>query len=192
VVTSLPDVSETPELDFEGWRSWFVEAARGVLRWVPADGVAIFYQSDIRLGGVWVDKGYLVLRAAEAEHAALVWHRIACRKPPGTLSLGRPSYSHLVCIAKPPRPPERHPAPDVLPEAGFMPWSRAMGVGACRLACEYLLRETTTRQVADPFCGQGTLLAVANAMGLPALGVDRSARRCRAARKLSVALAPGA
>jgi hypothetical protein len=28
VVTSLPDVSELPALGFEGWRAWFVGAAR--------------------------------------------------------------------------------------------------------------------------------------------------------------------
>jgi hypothetical protein len=48
VVTSLPDVSEVPALGFEAWRAWFVEAARAVLRWVPASGVSIFFQSDIR------------------------------------------------------------------------------------------------------------------------------------------------
>jgi hypothetical protein len=36
----------------------------------------------------------------------------------------------------------------------------------------------------DPFCGKGTLLAVANAMGFDAIGVDRSPKRCRAARAL--------
>src|SRR5439155_16655858 len=48
VVTSLPDLSEMPERGLEGWRSWFVGAARQVLRWVPAEGAAIFFQSDIR------------------------------------------------------------------------------------------------------------------------------------------------
>src|SRR5689334_16673668 len=79
VITSLPDVSEVPGLRFDGWRAWFTGAARRVMRWVPGDGVAIFYQSDIRHQGVWVDKGYLVLRAAEGEGASLVWHKIVCR-----------------------------------------------------------------------------------------------------------------
>ena len=30
VVTSLPDRSELPALDFEAWRAWFVGAARTV------------------------------------------------------------------------------------------------------------------------------------------------------------------
>jgi hypothetical protein len=185
VVTSLPDVSEL-QLDFDGWRTWFIDAARAVLRWVPPSGLAIFYQSDIRIRGVWVDKSYLVMRAAEEERADLVWHKIVCRKPPGTIALGRPSYSHMLCFTREPRALPLRPGPDVLPDAGRAPWSKAMGVTACRVACRFLREETSTRIVADPFCGRGTVLAVANAMGFDALGVDLSAKRCRAARRLEI------
>jgi hypothetical protein len=186
VVTSLPDVSEL-SLSLDDWKTWFVDAAKAVMRWVPEGGVGIFYQSDIRHAGVWVDKGYLIQRAAEEVGATLRWHRIVCRKAPGTRSLGRPSYSHLVCVGMTPHKDSKV-LPDVLPDAGDMPWSRAMGVEACRLACDYLLAETETQNVIDPFCGKGTLLAVANAMGLHALGIELSPKRCRAARNLKIAL----
>lgn len=188
VVTSLPDVSELP-LEFSAWREWFIDSARRVIRFIPESNVAIFYQSDIRHRGEWIDKGYLVMRAAEEERASLLWHKIVCRHPPGTISLGRPSYSHMICLrrrAEPQAPPMRKPGPDVLPDAGFAPWSRAMGVSACRVACRFLLEETKTRTVVDPFCGRGTLLAVANEMGLDALGIDISPKRCRAARSLTL------
>jgi hypothetical protein len=178
-------VSELPELGFEGWRRWFVTAAAAVIRWLPADGLAVFYQSDIRHGGAWVDKGYLVQRAAE-EQATLVWHKIVCRRPAGTISHGRATYSHLICFSRRERGAPTHPGPDVLADAGFMPYSKAMGVAACRSACRFLQQESTTRIVVDPFCGQGTILAVANAMGLDALGVDHSIRKCRRARTLSI------
>jgi hypothetical protein len=59
-----------------------------------------------------------------------------------------------------------------------------------------ILGETSSRTVVDPFCGFGTVLAVANAMGLDAIGVDASARMCRRARQLVLAKAvlgrPGA
>lgn len=190
VVTSLPDVSEVPERGFDGWRTWFIDAARRVIRWIPADGVAIFFQSDIRYRGVWVDKGYLVLRAAEEEGALLVWHKIVCRKPPGTITHGRASYSHLLCVSRSPLAPAllKRPGPDVLDGAGLMTWSKAMGVDACRLSCRYLQDNTTTRTVVDPFCGRGTVLAVANALGLAAVGVDLSLKRCRVARNLVIGL----
>jgi DNA methylase len=185
VITSLPDVSELSELGFEGWRAWFMEAARRVIRWVPDSGVVIFYQSDVRHAGAWVDKGYLVMRAAEEEGASIAWHKIVCRRRAGTPTLGRASYSHMICVTRTLRAPTK-PTPDVLPDAGKMPWSRAMGVEACRVACRYLIEETSSRVVVDPFCGRGTVLAIANELGLDAIGVDTSAKRCRAARALAL------
>jgi hypothetical protein len=183
IITSLPDVTELP-LGLDAWRAWFIDAARRVIRFTPDEGVAIFYQSDIRSGRVWIDKGYLVMRAAEEERAPIWWHKIVCRHPPGTASLGRPTYSHMICVGRKPPPLVRRPGPDVLPDAGLAPWGRAMAVEACRVACRFLLDETKTRLVIDPFCGRGTVLALANEMGLDALGVDISAKRCRAARSL--------
>ncbi len=187
VITSLPDVSEIPSLGFDEWRAWFIAAARAVIRWVPEEGAAIFYQSDIRHRGAWIDKGYLVSRAAEDEGVRLVWHKIVCRKPAGTVSQGRATYSHMLCFSRKGDVAPRCGSPDVLASAGTMTWTRAMGVHACELACRYLKDETNTRVVVDPFCGKGTELAVANAAGFDAVGVDLSASRCRAAAKLRLA-----
>jgi hypothetical protein len=185
VVTSLPDRSELPKLDFDGWRRFFAGAARAVLGWIPEDGVAMFYQSDIRWRGAWLDKGYLVQREAEELGAGLVFHKIVCREPPGSVSYGRATYAHLLCFSKREPTAPRKPGPDVLDDAGFMSWSKATGERACALCCRFLLDETSTTTVVDPFCGEGTVLAVANAFGLSAVGVDSSARKCRVARRLS-------
>jgi tRNA G10 N-methylase Trm11 len=40
--------------------------------------------------------------------------------------------------------------------------------------------------VFDPFCGVGTVLAVANALGVDALGVELSRKRCEQSRTLRV------
>lgn len=189
VVTSLPDVSELPLLGpgLDGWKRWFVEAAAQVMCW-PAPGMpSLFFQSDVRHHGQWLDKSYLVQRAAERVGATLVFHKIVCRHAPGTLTQGRPSYSHLLAFTLGPALIPRKPSADVLPDAGEMPWSRAMGTRACEAACRFLLDETSARRVVDPFCGKGTVLAVANSLGLDALGVELSGKRCRAARKLTVA-----
>jgi hypothetical protein len=191
VVTSLPDLSEVPALGFEGWRAWFLDAAERVMAWLPADGLAIFYQSDVRRKGSWVDKGYLIARAAEAAGADMVWHKVVCRKPPGTITHGRAGYAHLLCFSREARPVPRHWGPDVIVEAALLPWSKAMGVAACRAACRFLLEESQTRRVVDPFCGRGTALAVANEFGFDAVGIDLGTRACRHARKL-VLPEPGA
>lgn len=182
-VTSLPDVCEV-SLAFPAWRTWFIDAAAAVLRATPPDGVTIFYQTDIKHEGVWVDKSHLVQLAGDRCDRPLVWHKIACRKPPGTLMFGRPGYAHLLCFAHAP-----HPEPDGLADVfatGAMTWARATGVAACRLACTYIQRHTPTRTVVDPFCGRGTVLAAANDLGLAAIGVDLSLKRCRLAERLTL------
>jgi len=59
-----------------------------------------------------------------------------------------------------------------------------MGAEACRAACAWLRAATDTKTVVDPFCGQGTALAIANEHGFDAIGVDLVAKRCREARTL--------
>jgi hypothetical protein len=186
VITSLPDVSEVPRLGFDGWCRWFNEAAAAVMAAVPESGVAIFFQSDIRHAGRWVDKGAMVAAGAERASGTLLFHRIVCRRPAGTLSTGRATYSHLMGFAKAARSPSGRSRADVIPEAGFMPGKKAMGVKACLEACHFVLQETPTRTIVDPFCGWGTVLAVANGLGMDAVGVDLSSRMCRRARTLQV------
>jgi hypothetical protein len=182
VITSLPDLSELPELGFDGWQRWFVDAARTVLRWVPASDMAIFFQSDVLHERVWVSKSHMVMQAADAEAARLVWHKIVCRRPAGTSTWGRASYSHMLCFTRGEAPAVQAASPDVLPDAGATTWSRGMGTAACETACRYLKRHTHTRRIVDPFCGRGSVLAVAHALGFEVTGVELSKKRCRAAR----------
>ena len=50
--------------------------------------------------------------------------------------------------------------------------------------------QTQCRVVVDPFCGMGTMLAVANAHGLDAIGVELSQKRARRARNLTLTEEP--
>lgn len=188
VFTSLPDVSEIPALGFDGWRRWFVDATAAAIAACPPEGVAIFFQTDIKRDGVWVDKGHLCHLGADAAGAALLWHKVVCRAPAGTTTFGRPAFAHLLCFSRALRLDPGCSTPDVLPRLGTMTWSRAMGLEACLAACRFLRAETTTRTVVDPFCGVGTALAVANAFGFDAIGVELSRRRAAKARRLRVSL----
>jgi DNA modification methylase len=178
VVTSLPDVSEVGRA-FDAWREWFLGAARQVLDWIPPDGNAIFFQSDIRHRGAWIDKGHWVQRVADDAGIPLAWHKIVCRWPPGTTLPGRASYSHMLCFSR--NPTGRKPGPDVI-DNGAMLWNRGMGFQACRVAIRYLVECTPTRVVVDPYCGRGTVLAIAEEMGLEAIGVELNVKRARQAR----------
>lgn len=188
-ITSLPDVSAFPGLSLRGWKEWFVGAARAVLLSTCDEGVAIFYQTDVKREGTWVDKAYLCQKAAEALGFELLWHKIVCRKPAGSPVYGRPGFTHLLCFSRGVRDFPA-PYPDVLPSTGSMTWSQAMGLAACELACRYVLSRTPTRTVVDPFCGVGTVLAAANAFGLDAIGVEIANKRARKARTLLVPLSP--
>lgn len=183
IVTSLPDVSEVT-LGFEAWRAWFVETAALACSRVADDAIAIFYQTDIKHEGRWIDKGYLVSRAAESVGAHCVLHRIACRAPAGTITYGRPAYGHLLGFSRSLRLDPKHSTADVMPEIGKMTWVRAMGTSVCEAVCKLLLAQTQCRVVVDPFCGLGTMLAVANRHGLDAIGVELSRKRAERARAL--------
>lgn len=191
VVTSLPDVSEVPRLGLPGWRAWFVETAALICAQVAPEAVAVFYQTDIRRDGRWIDKGALVAEGAARASSACLFHRIVCRVPAGRPTFGRPGYAHLMAFSREHRVSAREEAADVLPGLGGMPWVRAMGTAACEEVCRFLLRSTGCRVVVDPFCGWGTMLAVANAYGLDALGVELSGRRASRARTLSFRPAQG-
>jgi hypothetical protein len=187
VVTSLPDVSELPALGFDGWRRWFVDTAELCCRRVAPESVTVFYQTDIKRDGIWIDKGFLVALGAERAGAALLWHKIACRAAPGTTTFGRPAYAHVLCFSRGLRLSPGQASPDVLPRLGEMTWSRAMGVEVCQQIAAFLTAHTRCRTVVDPFCGVGTMLAVANARGLDAVGVELARRRASRARTLQIA-----
>ena len=177
-------MSELADVDFSSWRTWFVETVSLACRQLADDAVGIFYQTDIKRDGRWVDKGFLVQLGAEAAGSALLWHKVVCRVTPGTITHGRPAYAHMLCVSRARRLALGHGSADVLPELGTMTWVRAMGMAACEAAARFLVRETATRVVVDPFCGVGTMLAVANAHGLDAIGCELSRRRAARATRL--------
>jgi hypothetical protein len=187
LVTSLPDSSEL-KLAPGAWEAWFIEASRAVLRATHERSVSLFYQSDVKQDGRWIDKSFLVQLAARELGAHLLFHKIVCRAPAGTVTPGRPSYAHLLCFSRALTLPVEQAAhfADVLPSMGKMTWTRAMGLAACRASCDFLRAATQTRVVVDPFCGVGSMLAVANGYGFDAIGVELSAKRAARARELQL------
>jgi hypothetical protein len=181
IVTSLPDHSELPALGVAGWRDWFIATVALACRAVADHAVAVFFQTDVKHDGRWIDKGHLVLCGADTAGSHLLWHKVVCRVAPGTVTFGRPAYAHLICVSRERRLSPGGSTADVLPSLGAMSWSRAMGRDACDAAVRFVA-STGARTVVDPFCGLGSVLASANAHGLSAIGVELSRRRARRAR----------
>ena len=186
IITSLPDYSEFKSMSLDEWKQWFLTAAKLVLSRCPSAGVVIFFQSDIKHEVVWIDKGYLCQKAAEEAGHVLLWHKIVCRFAPGKSSFGRPAYSHLLCFSRAAMLDGAGVMADVLPQTGEVTWTRGMGMDACIAACQFILSQTRSHTVVDPFCGHGTVLAVANSLGLNGIGVELVARRAQKARSLKV------
>lgn len=191
LVTSLPDASEMRAFDFDAWRAWFVDTVALACTQTADVAVSVFCQSDVRREGRWIDKAFLVGSGAERAGAACLFHKVVCRQPAGRAVRGRAGFSHLLAYSRRLRTPDAEPAADVLPALGGMPWPRAMGTAACEEVCRFLLASTDCRTVVDPFCGMGTMLAVAGAYGLDAIGVELSPRRAARARTLRFHRAAG-
>lgn len=185
-VASMPDFSEFPGLTLTQWKEWFIEAAHLIMSRCPDEGVSVFYQSDIKHEGVWIDKAYLCQKAAEKLGIDLIWHKIICRAPIGVATFGRPSYSHILCFSKRLRPSLSMSTADVLPQVGDKTWQRGMGLEASLMVAKFIAEQTKTKTVINPFCGQGSMLAAANQLGLNAIGIERSPKRAQKARLLKI------
>jgi len=184
IITSLPDFSEIQGLTLAEWKTWFKNAAQLCLSSVPDTGVVIFFQTDIKVDGTWIDKGLLCQLAAMETGHELLWHKMVCKVAPGHATYARPGYSRMLCFSKGVRADLRKSTPDVLPLTGDTTWARGMGVEACKAACRFVLEHTHHRTILDPFCGHGTVLAVANALGLDAIGVELGGNRADKARRI--------
>ncbi len=187
VVASMPDISEFPKWSLEKWKEWFKSTAALIMTKVPDDGVVVFYQSDIKYEGVWVDKGYLVQKAAEEVGLELLWHKIVCRVKPGYITFGRPAYSHVLCFSKNVRLFDfSKTTADVIPELGEKTWERGMGLANCLMIVNFIKNFTESKRIVHPFCGEGSILAAANILGVNAQGIEKSPKRAEKARRLKV------
>lgn len=182
VITSLPDASEV-ECGLAGYEEWFMRGVRAVLQSVTRDGVAIFYQGDRKHGGVLLSKSTLLCNTARSLKYRLLWHKIVLRNRIGTVNLFRPSYLHLMAFSRSLR--SGRATPDVI-EPGPTVHRNAMNVNAAFVAVRFAIEIAKATTVHDPFCGHGTVLAVANALGSKSVGFDINEDHCAYARALYI------
>lgn len=186
-VASLPDISEFSSQSLAEWQQWFINTAALICSRCADQGIAIFYQTDIRFEKTWVDKSFLCLKAAEQAGSPLLFHKIVCRSPAGTITLGRPSYSHLLCFSRELR--LENPTatiPDVSSDTGEKTWVRGMGLQTALGIAKFIKANVPTGKVINPFCGEGSMLAAANFVGLEAMGIERSPKRAEKSRHLFI------
>jgi hypothetical protein len=168
------------------WKTWFTQTAELILSKTHDQGVTLFFQSDIKIEGEWIDKAYLCQKAAENLGHAQIFHKIFCRVPPDVATKGRPSYSHLLCFAKKFRMDVGRSTPDVVSKLGEKTWARGMGAEVSLSIAKFISKEVKSQTVVNPFCGEGSMLAAANVYGLKAIGIERSTKRAEKALLLSL------
>ena len=186
-MTSVPDLSEMQPLALQAWRTLAIEITALACRKAAPSALVVLYQTDIKVDGRTVDKSYLAMRGADEAGLHCLWHKVVCRTDPGNITYGRPAYGHWLAFSQELRVAPEASSADVLPELGTMTWARAMPMSAAVATCRYIRQHTDCTVVVDPFCGHGTILAVANEHGLDAVGVELSAKRARKARRLTTA-----
>lgn len=180
IVTSLPDMDETSFNERE-YLEWFPKAAQ--LCFISASDThpVIFYQTDRLYKGKRISKAALLMFVANACGYDIVYHKIVLRRDPGKIDLRRPGYSHLLCFGTYGVTAGKA-TPDVF-HAGGVLYPNGTGLQAATVALQTALRHGT--KVCDPFCGRGTIPALAEAMGFEKIvGVDIDPAQCEAARTI--------
>jgi hypothetical protein len=201
IIASVADISETP-YDLATWKVWLHTIATLTFSRLCEGQCVIFYMTDAKLFNKskqceeWVHKVGICAKAAqEFPEMKLLWHKIctwSSLSAPQQMGVGTPKYTHMVCYGKAGKTPFSYDAraslsPDVV-DRGPALWSRGMGLQACHIACDFLKQRPKTDTVVSLFCGVGTILAMANACGMSAVGVELCPTRCEGAKKTELSL----
>lgn len=176
IFTSPPDAEEIGET-LEGWAVWFRRAA--ALCFSASSGPVVFYVTDRKSGGRLHSKSALIFTEAAIAGAVPAWHKICLRRDVGQTDLHRPTFTHLIAFNGSPG----KASPDVI-QRGKTVYKNGTGLVAARFGVEWVKGQA--KSVTDPFCGQGTIPAVAEALGLFSVGVDIDEAQCQKARALSL------
>lgn len=180
VFASLPDEKEMP-LSPEAWQEWFVGMIEACIAAASAEAPAIFYQTDRKANGGLRSKAELIFTAAQRAGARLLWHKIVLRRDVGGVDLYRPTYCHLIAVSAKGRSGQA--TPDVI-EGGASVYENGTRINAAILAVKFA--KLSSSNLVDPFCGRGTVPAIASHYGMNALGIDNDPRQIEAAARLKV------
>ena len=152
-------------------------------------------QSDLNISKnkvvKYIDKSHLLATAAKKANCVLMWKKITLNSVLEKRSYHRPTYSDLICFGKgepeaddskytaPPKyNAEDFGVPDVITR-GEMLWAKGVGIDAAILGINFLKYIGKSSLIIDPFCGVGTILAVANYYGMDSFGVELSPKRSK-------------
>lgn len=181
VITGICDLDETT-MDFNNYIKFFNKIAELIFKKLSKDGYAIFTQTDRKYNKEWIDKSYILTKCAYKYGLKLVWHKIILNRAVGGTDLFRPTYSHILCYTY--NGTSGAATPDVL-NISERSYKNGTPLAAAELCIDFIKKyNKKNTDIIDPFVGQGTIVALANKMGLNAIGIDIDSEQAKKAEKL--------
>lgn len=169
VVTGICDMGET-QMTMDQYLDFFRKVSGLIFKKLNPKGYAIFIQTDRKYQRSWIDKSYILTSMAQQAGFKMVWHKIVLHRGVGRTDLHRPTYAHMLCYTKTGNPGAAFP--DVIDVSKKL-YKNATPLEAARLAIEFVKKNSKAgKTVLDPFVGRGTVVALANQVGLDAIGID--------------------
>lgn len=185
VITGICDLDEIEHLAERGMNEYiefFNKIGALIFQKLNPAGYAIFIQTDRKYQREWIDKSYMLTDLAYKHGYKMVWHKIVLHRDVDKTDLHRPCYAHMLCYTK--TGTSGAATPDVIPVSDRL-YKNGTPIEAAVRAVEFVKRYTKAGPfVLDPFVGQGTIPAIANAFGLNAVGIDIDAAQAAKAEKM--------
>jgi hypothetical protein len=176
IITSLPDMAEV-DLNKDDWVKWVRKACFLLAKALSDDGVIFFFQTDRRYKGEIIDKKSIISTEYFDMGFKNIFSKIVLRQPPNAINFYRPTYSNLFGFSK---ALTGYVNEDVIYN-GKMLYKNAMGLNACSKCIDFIKKYVDADTIVDPFCGQGSVLKMANIYGFNAIGVDILSEQCEIA-----------
>ena len=182
VITGICDLDEI-NMNMPQYLDFFTNIARMIFEKIDPKGYVIFIQTDRKYNRSWIDKSYILSSLADSYGLKMIWHKIVLLRGVDRTDLHRPTYAHMLCYSV--EGTTGSATPDVIPVSKRI-YKNATPVAAALRAVEFVRKYSNSNTVIDPFVGRGTIPAIANMVGLDAVGVDIDQKQCQEAKALNI------
>lgn len=180
IITSLPDPEEI-DIAISEYAEWVEQVVGYLQKCLTKDGVIFFYQTNRKYKGTIIDKNTLISSLFIKNRFSKIMEKIVLKQEPNIINRYRPTYTNLFAFGWYLKAGE--PTPDVI-YAGEMIYKNAMGQNAIKFCLDYVKKYVETTVIFDPFCGQGSVLKMANEYGYDAIGIDILPEQCKIAETI--------
>ena len=163
------------------WIHWLKMSCLAIAGMMDEKSIVFFYQTNRKFEGSIIDKKNIITNEFLAMGFNLIHSKIVLKQEPETINLFRPTFTNFFSFSKSLGPGK--PSPDVI-RCGEMIYKNAMGYNACRFAVEYVKEKKVSDTILDPFCGRGSVLKIANDLGMKSMGIDIDIKQVEHAKNL--------